>query len=301
MTKFWSIFLILVFGDCMIAHAQQQFTYSQFLDNLTPISPVWSLTKESGELNLLSRKQWINIDGAPVTTMVNGYVPIENISAKIGFALLSDKVTVEHFSELNLFFAKEVRISENGHLGVAVNGGLGYFSADYSSLDDSDPALINTDVREYRPNVGVSAMYYQPGKMYLSVSVPRLSFNAKGKPPLLLQQRNYYYITLGYTFNVSDELELDNGSVISWTGNLPTQIDLASKLWFRNTLGFGLGYRKSNELSFLSSYKIGKIRAGYSYEIGMGNTRIGDLNGGTHEISIGFWLGRNQPVKDFIF
>lgn len=293
MNKFYRVLFVFIFGGCIGAHAQQQFTYTQFIDNLTPINPAWSLTREGGAVNILSRKQWINIDGAPSTFMANGYAPIKSINATFGFTMLSDKVAIENLTEFNLFFAKSIKLFDDGYLSTAINGGFRNYSALYSTLDPNDPALVNTDIRENRGNVGASVLFYIPGKLYAGVSLPRLSFQNLGQGSVAssLHEKNFYFLNMGYTYKITDDLEWDNATVVAYTYNVPLQADVSTKIWVKNAFGAGLNYRAGNELAFLSSYKSRNIRAGYSYQFGFGGTRVAGFDSATHEITLGLRFG----------
>src|ERR1700761_252616 len=82
-----------------IASAQQQFTYSQYMNNQTPLNPAYSLLDQNGSLNALFRKQWTGIDGSPSTFIFNGSMPIEAINGSAGVVVMNDQYAVEHLTE----------------------------------------------------------------------------------------------------------------------------------------------------------------------------------------------------------
>src|SRR5690606_4922288 len=75
-----SILLLLVSGLQAVL-GQQPFAYTQFNDNLTPINSAYSLTSGgAGEVSLLARGRWVGIEGAPVSYIFDGYLPIPGIN-----------------------------------------------------------------------------------------------------------------------------------------------------------------------------------------------------------------------------
>jgi hypothetical protein len=49
------------------AQAQNQsFSFTQYMDNLTPLNPAYSLLDKANPVNTMARKQWVGINGAPV-------------------------------------------------------------------------------------------------------------------------------------------------------------------------------------------------------------------------------------------
>src|ERR1700744_5158477 len=75
--------LVLLLGT-EVKGQTQQFSYTQYMDNLTPLNPAYSLLDKAGSLNMLGRKEWVGVDGAPTTFLFNGNIPIPSISAAAG-------------------------------------------------------------------------------------------------------------------------------------------------------------------------------------------------------------------------
>jgi len=274
-------------------HAQQQFTYTQFIDNLTPMNPAWSLTQDAGAVHFLGRKQWLNIEGAPSTYMANGYVPVKEINASYGFTALQDKVAIENLTEVNLFVAKAVQLSDELFLSTAINGGFRRYNAQYSQLDPGDPTLVNSDIRENRGNIGASVLLFVPGKFYAGVSLPRIGFQNLGEGSAAISRnfKNFYFFNLGGTFEMTDEFKIESAAVVAYTANVPLQADLSGKIWVQDAIGFGANYRSNNEMAVMTSYKTAAFNIGYSYQFMFSGTRIAGFNNSTHEITLGINFG----------
>src|ERR1700733_7097494 len=82
------ILFTIIFTNRAVAQ-QAAFTYTQYMDNLTPVNPAYSLLDKAGSISTLARKQWVGIDGAPTTYLINADVPFESIGSAGGFFLLN--------------------------------------------------------------------------------------------------------------------------------------------------------------------------------------------------------------------
>src|ERR1700761_6877618 len=79
------LLLIALFGVKEEGLAQSQsFSFTQYMDNLTPLNPAYSLLDQANSINTMARKQWVGIDGAPTTFLINGNVPIQSIEGAAG-------------------------------------------------------------------------------------------------------------------------------------------------------------------------------------------------------------------------
>ncbi|RYF60297.1 MAG: type IX secretion system membrane protein PorP/SprF, partial [Cytophagaceae bacterium] len=193
----WAMLLAGIIAISGNLSAQQQFSYTQYIDNLTPIIPAWSLTRENSELNILGRKQWVGIEGAPTTYMANGFAAMPKNDAAIGMFVMRDKVAIENLTEANIFFAKAIPLDQEVYLSVSINGGFRRYNANYSSLDPNDPMLSGSDINETEVNTGASVMVFVPNKFYAGISMPRLTLRDLGAGSVAESRRfkNFYYLT----------------------------------------------------------------------------------------------------------
>src|SRR5580700_10779046 len=102
--------LILAAISQRVAAQSQLFSYTQYMDNLTPLNPAYSLLDQAGSINTLASKQLLGINGGPTSFLINGGVPIESIGSSAGFNLLSDQLAIEKELEVNAYFAKAIQL-----------------------------------------------------------------------------------------------------------------------------------------------------------------------------------------------
>lgn len=290
-----STLLTLTFGTLK---AQQQFSYTQYIDNLTPIIPSWSLTRTSGELNVLGRHQWVGIEGAPRTYMFSGFLPFGKANSSAGISMMSDKVAVEKLTEFNAFFAKGINLDKGTILSVSLNGGFRRYTAPYSTLAPTDPTFTNADIDENEFNMGASVLLFSE-KFYAGISMPRLSLRKLGFGSTLDTKifNNYYYFTAGYKLQLNEDFHIQSSALLAYTANVPLQGDITLKAYLKNNFGLGLDYRTNNEIGLLTSFNISNIRFGYSYLTGFGKKKVAGIQQATHEIAVGFLLVKGSSSE----
>ncbi len=275
--------------------AQQFFSYSQYMNNLTPLNSAYSLIDKNGTLSALLRKQWTGIEGAPSTFIFNGSLPIESINGAAGIIVMNDQFAVEHLTEINAFFAKGIQLAENQFLGVSLNAGLRRYVANYSSLDQFDPQFRN-DVRENKPNIGFGVLYYS-NHHYLGVSVPELSIRDLGNASVQRADyfRNHFNFAGAYIFgSEKDDIRAKPSVLATYTKGVPFVADLSTTVYIKNAVGVGINYRTNNEVAAILSVTSDILKLGYSYQFGTSVSNVGGrLNNASHEVTLTYRFGQN--------
>ncbi|RYD93246.1 MAG: type IX secretion system membrane protein PorP/SprF, partial [Sphingobacteriales bacterium] len=201
---------------CSNANAQINSDYSQYMDNLTPVNPAYSLLDKAGSINLMGKRQFIGIDGAPTSLMLSGSLPIESIGGAAGIFVLNDQVAVEKQLQVNAFFAKSIQLSAEDYLSVSLNVGVRNYNALYSTLDPYDQQF-KEDVRETSPNLGFGVMFYS-SKYYIGFSLPELTIRSLGTASV--QQANYlknhYYFSGAYLADLSEDIKFKPSTLVSY-------------------------------------------------------------------------------------
>lgn len=283
---------------CSVAMAQQNtFSYNQYADNLTPVNPAYSLLDKAGNVNILGRRQFVGLDGAPTSLLMSASFPLESIGAAAGLFLVNDKFAVENQTEVNAFFAKSVQLTGNTFLSVSINAGIRNYTANYSTLDPSDP-VFSSDVRETKPNIGFGVMFFSYN-YYVGVSVPELSFRNLGSASV--QQANYlrshYYFTGGFLAKLNDDLQFKPATLVSYLQGSPVIADISGTVYLKEQLGLGINYRTNKQVAGIISVNANSFKVGYSYQFGTSSSNLGGYNNATHEVSISYRWGTDLQRK----
>lgn len=294
--------ILLLAGSYNCAKAQQFFSYSQYMNNLTPLNSAYSLLDKNGSLNALVRKQWTGIDNAPSTFIFNGNLPIESINGAAGLTVMNDQFFVEHLTEINGFFAKGIQLSQNQFLGVSLNAGIRRYVANYSSLSATDPQFRN-DVRENKPNIGFGILYYSDHH-YLGISVPELSVRDLGNASAQNNSyfRNHFNFAGAYLFGKEgDDVRAKPAALATYTKGVPFIMDFSTTVYFKELLGVGANYRSNNEMSAIISITSDILKLGYSYQFGTASNNLGGrLSNATHEVTLSYRFGQHLATRNIL-
>jgi type IX secretion system PorP/SprF family membrane protein len=287
-------FFLLTINNKVKAQQQQAFSYTQYMDNLTPLNPAYSLLDKAGSVTTLARKQWIGIDGAPTTFLLNANLPLESINGAAGVIVMNDQFAIEHETEANMYFAKGIQVGVDDYLAVSLNAGLRNYIANYSSLDSADPTFKN-DVRETKPNVGFGVMYYTD-KYYLGISVPELTVTSLGTASVQNNTnfRNHYYFSGALITSTSDDIKFKPAMLLSYENGVPLIADISGTFYLKEILGLGVNYRTNNEMAGIITINIDDFHIGYSYQFGTSSANLGSFNIPTHEVTLSFRFGKGS-------
>ena len=297
MKKYIYLSILVLAGQltASTAWAQLPFSFTQYMNNVTAFNPAYSTMDNATNLNVVGRKQWIGINGAPNTFLFNGSTPLTSINGSAGLSVLSDKVGPENLTEINVFVAKKIQLTGDNYLSASINGGFRNDKITYSALDPTDPSFQNSDVNQTIPNIGFSAMAFG-SNYYVGLSVPRISFS---KPVSNTNLQNTYYLTGAYIAPLSTDFKLKPAALLAYGGsNLPLSYDVSTTLLVKDVVGVGVNYRNDSNVAGLLSINFDNaFQLGYSYQFSVSNHPIGGINNTTQEISLSFRFGKSLGVK----
>jgi type IX secretion system PorP/SprF family membrane protein len=277
------------------ASAQQQAVYTQFMDNLTPLNSAAALLDPVSSVSTLVREQYVGIQGAPNTFILNGNMPLESINGAVGLVINNDNFAVEHQFLVNVYFSKGIQLTEKNYLSVSLDAGVRNYVADYAGLAPGDPVFTD-DIHETMPNIGFGVMLYSSDHYYLGVSVPQLTFRELGDASLLENNyfRNHYYFSGGYLADMADNIRIKPAVLVSYVRGVPVAADFSATFYFADALGVGFDMRTTAEAAFLVSFNVKGFHIGYSYQFGTSDINPGGVNNATHEVSLSYRFGRNS-------
>jgi type IX secretion system PorP/SprF family membrane protein len=289
------IMVCLLFFISLKAHAQVD--YTQYMDNLTPLNPTFSLVKPGLSVNTLVRKQWMGIPGAPTTYMFDASIPLESIGSSAGIIVSNDVFAIEHVSEANAFFAKAINLSSNTKLAVSLSAGIRNYVANYSSVNSYDYVFRN-DVRENAPNFGFGVMLFSTN-YFIGVSVPEITIRTLGNASVEdnTNFQNHYYLTAGYVSGIGEDFKFRYVGLASYSKNVPVIADISSTMIVKDTFGIGVNLRTNKEVAGIMTINVDKFRLGYSYQFGTSPSNIGGFSNATQEVTLGFRITKNKETE----
>jgi len=274
--------LFLIFFN-LISHAQQAPHYTQYVYNMQVLNPAFVGAKADLSISLLSRKQWVGVEGAPETNTFSISGRAKN-GLGFGATLINDQLGMFKSTAINIDASYTIPTSQYGRLSFGLKGGMTIFNSNNANQITPDNEVYPS-VKGHFPNIGFGSLYYS-NTFFIGFSIPSLlkgsSFRTiETSNTIEFKNLNYFMVT-GSHFQLSEDVLFKPTALIKHTPTLPLSIDLNSNFIYKNKIEAGLSYRHKNSISaFFALILKEKYRLGYSYEYQLANYG-GNLS--SHEI-----------------
>lgn len=290
MTQKTSIFSGLIFLFSLIISAQQTPHYTQYMYNMQTINPAYVGVTSDLSINLLSRSQWVGVEGAPKTTTfsLNGRA---FGGLGLGFSVINDKIGLAEITNTNIDVSYTVVLSDKNRLSLGLKGGASFFNNNLAEGVTPDNEIY-TSINGSHMNVGVGAFFYNE-RYYVGLSMPYLlktpQFRIDNSENITgLSENINIFTTAGVVFEINDKLKFRPSTLIKYAPNLPLSIDFNTNILYNNRIELGLSYRYNDSASAMLAVVLNKnFRIGYAYDKTL--TDLGS-NLSSHEVMIMFDL-----------
>ena len=299
--RFVCLLLIIFFNT--ISYAQQTPHYTQYLYNMQVLNPAFVGSNADLSVSLLSRQQWVGIEGAPETQTFSINARTKN-GFGFGATVINDKLGLSSSTNINVDASYTLATSRYGRLAFGLKGGVTYFNNNLSGGVTPDNEMYASTNDKFL-NVGFGGLYYEEN-FFIGFSVPNLLKSTEFEIPENTDEsygisNQNYFLSAGMMYNLSEDFKLKPSTIIKYTPSLPVSIDINSNLIYKDKLEAGLSYRYENSVSALFALIINKkYRIGYSYDYKL--AKYGS-NLSSHEIILRFdfdlrrntrWLFHNR-------
>lgn len=287
--------LVLATGSLF---SQQDPLYSMYMWNGLAVNPAYAGSVDAISTTILSRHQWVGLDGAPSTQVLSIHSPLPNDNVGLGFTVVNDKIGPLRNLQVWGDFAYRIQTTEKARLSFGLRAGFDVYQANLSQLDHIDPndPAINKDVDgSLLPNFGLGAYYYSD-KGYVGIASPSILENEMNKGNNSLGsakdlEARHYMLMAGYVLNLSSDsagIKFRPSVMLRMIeGDAPVSFDLTAMFLFKDRLWLGASYRHEDAVSALVSFEFtDHLRAGYAYDFGI--SALNDYHNGSHEIMIGY-------------
>ncbi len=271
--------------------AQQDAIYNQYLFNPFAINPAYAGSREAINTTLISRSQWVGLDGAPNTQTLGLSSPANQKNLAWGVNLLRDKLGPTN----NLFAAGTIayRLHLNqGTLNFGLRGGI------YNSVFDNGILNFREENDILDDNVRTSSvvptfdfgLYYYTDRFFAGLSITHLNQQRFNFDQLDNQEyflRRHVFISTGYVYKTKKNILIKPSMLIKYSAPTGLNVDFNLNALFNEIAWIGFGVRNFSNLIFLTDINITDyLRIGYSYDLTL--SKLKNFNNGSHEILIGF-------------
>lgn len=260
--------------------------------------------------NLLVRNQWLGFDGAPVTFSGNANMPFKLFGAEhgAGISFYNDAWGEYTNSSFNLNYAYRTSI-RNGKLGIGLSLGALNNKLDGSNflttgLGDANQAENDVAVPTGKEDIWVfptfsAGLFYNTEDVFFGISATNMleaSKEYKGTGTTGSQAggnnagydtRRHYYLTAGYTFQLSNPSFEIQPSVLVKSDGSSSQLDLNASLIYNKRVWGGVSVRV-NQVVALAGFELPNgLKIGLAYDIDYSGMFYND-NSGTVEFFVGY-------------
>ncbi|WP_445749019.1 PorP/SprF family type IX secretion system membrane protein [Polaribacter sp.] len=264
--------------------SQQVPHYTQYLYNMQIINPAYVGSRAELSASLLSREQWVGIEGAPKTRTFSINARLRR-GLGIGTTFVNDNIGLSETNNVNIDVSYTLITSQYSRLSFGLKGGMTFFTNNLADGITPDNDIYETTSGNF-PNVGFGAFFYNQ-KMYAGVSIPHLLetpqfyINDSFNQPRLSQNPSIF-LTAGTLYDLTENIKLKPSTMIRYTKNLPLSVDVNLNLFYKNLFEAGISYRHQSTVSALFAVILNKkFRVGYAYDH---KFDFAGGNFGTHEI-----------------
>jgi len=263
------LFVLMIFLSALNTNAQQLPNYTQYLYNMQIINPAFVGYRADLSMSVLSRDQWVGLEGAPTTQTfsINGRT---SRGLGIGATVVNDKIGLTTATNVNFDASYTLIISEASRLSLGLKGGMTFFNNNLFDGITPDNEVYASTSGNF-PNVGFGALYYNRD-FYVGLSVPYLLetpqfyIQDRFKETSLATNPNVFLST-GALFELSESVMFKPSTMVRYTTNQPVSVDVNANFLYNEVIEAGLSYRHQSSISALFTLLIKeKYRIGYAYD-----------------------------------
>ena len=282
--------LIIVAGKAI---AQQDAMFSQYMVNHFVINPAYAGSRDALSTFLINRNQWINIPGAPQTSMLTVNSPISK-SMGLGAQFVADQIGPKNSIGYMASYSYRIRFNHKSNLAFGLRAGGFTYRFDWNKVEYKDMSDVYANqgvLQQTAFNADFGVMYYTK-KFYAG-----LAFNHIANT-LRMSQINvgagteaylspHMFLATGYTFELNKEIAVQPSIMMRQVDNAPVTADLNCNVMFNKRIWLGVSIRPQNAIVILTqAFVTERFRLGYAYDMGV--NRIGRVGRGAHEIFLGY-------------
>ena len=165
------------------------------------------ISEYNNSISATYRYQWIGIEGAPITQVLNWEcLPIDK-NILVGAQLLNDKTGEIGLTGINGQFAYKMALSrmDNRFLSIGLSAGIQYFYANLATVGATENHILENK-RQFIPDLNIGVYYHHDKEYYVGLSTQqvlnnRISLKNAENGQETLQQSRVIYAVGGMYFD----------------------------------------------------------------------------------------------------
>ncbi|MFD2566723.1 PorP/SprF family type IX secretion system membrane protein [Pseudotenacibaculum haliotis] len=253
------------------AEAQQDPNFTLYNFNMNIINPAFAGIKETPELNLVYRNQFLGIDDSPRTISM-AYSKALGKNLGIGISAINDRVFVLTETDIAVDVSYKLQIDEETNLYFGLKAGGGFVNIDLTKASNpgNDP-LFTQNQSFFNPHIG-AGINIQNEKFYISISTPNFlkgdRYEKQGNRPSAAVDQAHFYLGGGYNITLNSSLILTPRVMMRTVEGAPTSYDLGSSLEINKKFIAGVNYRVDETVSAYGLFQVlDRLKLGAAYDV----------------------------------
>ena len=281
------IFLLLLCFSLPV-QSQQNFFFSQYLQDATAFNPAYAGSQEALTLTAQYRHQWMQAEGTPVFQGFSAHSPVLSQNIGLGIRVLNDQIAGLSRQTVSPSFAYRIRLSKSKFIAAGIQAGLIRQQPHFQDILLRDP-----DDQAFAPSpAGISAsfgtgLYYASEYFYAGFAVPHLFPDLGGKSRRTVYQtvgRSYIGHT-GFVLPVHPEVKLKPNVLVVVPENGSLYMDANLMVLLREVLWLGASYRIHKAIGALAQFQLTpQLALGYGYDLPLNSGYFAGAS--SHEASL---------------
>ena len=282
--------------------AQQDPQMTQWFNDLAAFNIGAAGEDDLTHANAWYRNQWVGVNGAPVTTMINVHSNVDFIPGALGFQVYQDEIGQEANTMVKLGYAYHLSPLSNGaHIGIGLNASLfsKSFNANWVALNPvgEDSAIPESQGQGTSVDIDLGVFMRKGKEYYAGFSMTHVAQTEMPTLQMVLPTRHYYFMG-GYNYPISgDELVL-RSNVLAKTDLNATAVDVNVNVLWDDFLWGGITYRPGDAIGPSAGVQYGwstkegissstqMIKVGYSFDATTSALRT--YSSGSHEVFVSY-------------
>lgn len=284
---------------CFSGIAQDVPIYNQYFLNPYVYNPAFVGHNEHPVISLSHRRQWMGIEGAPVSSNISFHTTLKGNGA-LGANIYTEKRGLLTTSTAELAFGYKVKFGKEQYVQFGLAGVGGSNSIDLEETQNGSAILLeNSENGVYLD--GRFGIKIQLNNLNVGFALPSLfsksNFNSKKAGETTIDPLSQYLAMASYKFVISkDNFAFEPHLLYRALGDGFTQMETTGLFYIKNMLWAGANYRMDYGATGLLGIKIKEtLSVGYAYE--MATAVVSGFSNGSHEITINIHLENKKVVE----
>ena len=288
-----TIVVMMILG-VLSAKGQQDPMYTQYIFNLQTINPAYVGFWQTMGITVLSRNQWVGLNGHPTTQTFSFQTPLRSQNVGLGLNIVLDKVGLEKRLSVNADYSYQILLSDITSLRFGIKGGFTNYShnlTEYVQYPDilADPRFQTNIESKFMPNVGLG-LFLSSKRYYLSLSLPEIiknSYQSNVNNYSTKSEAQHLFFAGGLLFDLSENVKFKPTFMTKAVFGSPIQYDLSANFLLAEKFWVGGMYRSGDAVGAIVQWIFNKkLRFGYAYDFT--TTDLRNYHQGVHEVMISY-------------